>query len=292
MDLLLISDNVGGALKNGGIRRLRFVKPGRRNRGTREEDSSLQNDTYLSSVGSRMLMGAEFEDAGITAEAPIRKRSTCNQITATSADQNPQLLIHTAPPKPNHDNESSRSRETPLPSCRTLYNQRVEKEVRTVAGRAGIEHLGGGNAVLIECTPRSARIENGRGSGVYYRITKKQTRLGYKSLGPVNEDAAVRGEPADERLTGRQVESARLDSQRTERTERTERTGRSSCASTSRSVRSAALESERAKLTQELEALDAHLGSIEGVLETKSSQSSRSARSQMYSSRKNTAGVF
>ena len=154
MDLLLLNDRIGGRLKDGGVPFPRFVKPGRRMRGCESnDDSTLASDTYLSSVSTRMLCG----DTGIS--APRRDpRKVNTSVTATSGETNTFFVLSSKQPGFSRDKvERTKSPEPALPSARALYNKRAAKEAIKCAGRAGFEHLGGGNNVLIDCTPRSAR---------------------------------------------------------------------------------------------------------------------------------------
>lgn len=142
MDLLLLHDRIGGRIKEGGVVFPRFIKPNRRQRGTEEEGAKDLSDTFLSSVGTRMLMNGQ---------PSARTKPVNYNITAASCDQNPFFLVQFS--DPSHE-RSQPQPQTPPRSVRSLYQDRVRQEVQRVAGRAQLEHIGSGHAVLMDCTPR------------------------------------------------------------------------------------------------------------------------------------------
>lgn len=142
MDILLMNDRTG-PLNKGGSRKPRFIVAGRRARGNEEATSGL-SDTYLSAEAGCCL---RMDSTPLKSKIPIN-----NRITGTSGDQN-SFFLHTRPSakvERNFDGDGIRS-------ARSLYNERCEKEFRSRLGKAQTQHIGATGAVLVECTPRSAR---------------------------------------------------------------------------------------------------------------------------------------
>lgn len=165
MDLLFMEDRVGGSLKDGGFRRMRFIKPCRRDRGTTNNLAPMRSDTFFSSVGSGMLM--DFQAA-----PPLKINHRVNE---TSGSSHPFFLLPDSVP---HNPGSSFIDATAEASgSASLYNQRYERESRLVP-RGTLTHVGLTAAVLVDCTPRSARWNNGRGSNESssIRLTRQQVQ--------------------------------------------------------------------------------------------------------------------
>ena len=161
MDLLTINDHLmaggGGRLKDGGVPCVRFFKAGGKLRGSDANDPVQSNQ--FSNVASRMLM-----DGLPTARAPkIRSK-----VTETS--DNYLFLNHTT----SGAATSRRLQRRTVPkSARTHYEEYIAREAVKCAARAQTNHISGWGSVLIQCTPRSCRmdIENG-----CVRLTKEQVR--------------------------------------------------------------------------------------------------------------------
>jgi len=153
MDLLLLNDRIGGPLKHGGVAMPRFVKPCRRNRGVESDGSVVKSDTFLSSMGSRMLADGP---------APPVTTKLKTTVTAASGDANTLFVIEAGLPGYGDTNAAKRkvasATAVPLKSARALYNNRLAHESVKCAGRAAVDHIGMGSSVLIDCTPRSARF--------------------------------------------------------------------------------------------------------------------------------------
>ena len=154
MDLMGMHDYLlgggGGRKMDGGIHTWRFVKPGERMRGGKDDSV---HDSQLSQVASRMLM-----DGKPTTADQVRVREA---LTKTSDHEMFLLQGAGGSAATNHvQMHKAAARNTP----RTLHNQFIAKEMIRRAGRATIEHIGGpGSTVLINCTPRSARVQAVRG---------------------------------------------------------------------------------------------------------------------------------
>jgi hypothetical protein len=262
MDLLLLQDKEGGSLRNGGISVPRFVKPGRRLRGT-EGSAEEVSDTYLSSAASGMVMGSK-------ADPERRSKNGGAETDKTSSDQNSLFLIHTGGPLVPESSPIPLSQ--PLRSTRTLYAERVKKELKSCAARAQVEHLDGGCSTLLVCTSRSARYRQNSGSSPPSDSSGEaiMSRLG-----------AQEGPSSSRLSSGRTATPTSRSAAPTSRTaistHRSEATSRGIDSS-----RLATLEEKRATLKSEMQALERKLGRLEGVLEAKCAStgaSSRSARS-------------
>jgi len=279
MDLLLLNDRIGGRVKEGGIVFPRFVKPNRRLRGTEDEQQKDLSDTFLSSMGSRMLMNAP---------PSARTRPMNPSVTATSSDQNPLFLIQF--PESNQDKPISQNKNPPK-SVRSLYHDRFKVELECCAGRAQLEHIGSGHSVLMDCTPRAMRAKKNElrkhglvkettiahpvpypklpqvvEEGITSRLKSNRVPISSRSeqiLSSRSTSESIRQVNSKKEMFSSRSEhgSARFDTNRTSR-------NTSSQELTSRS--------EKDRLETEMKNLEKKLNKIEDMLEIRSSRSTRS----------------